>query len=55
MKRKDALNVIKVEYAKHGEMTAAAMRAYAESRVSFEAYTVAMKAGLKIFVDPVST
>lgn len=48
MKRKDALNLIKIEYAKHGEMTTAAMRAYAESRISFAAYTDAMKAGLKM-------
>ena len=55
MKRKDALNLIKVEYAKHGEMTTAAMRAYAESRIGFSAYTNAMKAGLNIFNDRVST
>lgn len=51
MKRKDALNLIKAEYAKHGEMTTTAMRAYAESRVGFAAFTDAMKAGLKIFEE----
>ena len=49
MKRKDALNLIKVEYAKHGEATAISMRAYAENRIGFVAYTEAMKAGIKIF------
>lgn len=49
MKRKDALNLIKIEYAKHGEMTKIAMRAYAESRISYASFTEAMKAGLKIF------
>ena len=44
MKRKDALNLIKVEYAKHGEATAIAMRTYAEAR----------KAGLEIFDGQVS-
>lgn len=51
MERKDALNTIRAEYAKHGEMTTAAMRAYAESRISFAACTDAMKAGMKIFSE----
>lgn len=49
MKRKDALNLIRAEYAKHGEMTTIAMRTYAESRISYAAYTKAMKAGIQIF------
>lgn len=55
MKRKDALNLIKAEYAKHGEMTAIAMRTYAGNRISFAACTDAMKAGMKIFNDGVNT
>ena len=51
MKRKDALNLIKVEFAKHGEHTQTSMRAYTESRISFDAYTEAMKDGMKIFVE----
>lgn len=49
MKRKDALNLIRAEYAKHGKATPASMRMYVESRISYAAYNEAAKAGMKIF------
>jgi hypothetical protein len=49
MKRKDALNLIKVEFAKHGEATKLSTRTYIENRVSFDAYRLAATAGVRIF------
>ena len=49
MKRKDALNLIRAEYAIHGDATTASMRAYVDSKVSYAAYNAASKAGLKLF------
>jgi len=49
MNRKVALDTIRAEYATHGDATTAAMRAYVESRVSYAAYTRAMKAGMMIY------
>ena len=51
MDRKTALNTIRAEYAKHGESTMASMRAYAETRISFDAYNKAMRAGIKMYID----
>ena len=51
MNRKTALDTIKVEYAKHGEMTPTAMRAYAESRIGFAAFTDARQAGTRIYIE----
>ena len=51
MNRKTALDTIKVEYAKHGKMTPAAMRAYTESRIGFRAFTDARQAGTRIYIE----
>lgn len=48
-KRETALEVIRIEYAKHGEETRESMRAYVENRISFDARLEAVKRGLKIF------
>ena len=48
-KRKIALEVIRIEYAKHGKETAISMRAYTDNRISWDARNVAVKAGLKIY------
>ena len=48
MNRKTALGIIRAEYAKHGEMTSAAMRAYTESRISYGAFMEARRAGMQI-------
>ena len=51
MKRKTALEIIKVEFAEHGKETQASTRAYVENRVGFAAYMAARRAGLKIFKE----
>ena len=51
MNRKTALDTIKVEYAKHGKMTPTAMRAYAESRIGFGAFTDARLTGTRIYIE----
>ena len=51
MNRKTALDIIRFEYAKHGEMTQAAMRAYAESRISYDAFAEAKKKGMRIYQE----
>ena len=48
MNRKTALGTIRAEYAEHGEMTSAAMRAYAESSISCCAFWEAKRAGMWI-------
>ena len=48
-KRETALEIIRIEYAKHGKETTASMRAYVENRVGWEARNNAMMAGLKIY------
>ena len=47
--RKLALEMIKVEYAKHGEATQKSMRIYTENRISFESYQDAAKRGMKMY------
>ncbi len=47
MNRKTALDIISAEYAEHGEMTQKAMRAYAESRISYDAFVKAKKSGIQ--------
>lgn len=49
MKRKIALDIIRIEVAQNGEVTREAMRAYAESRIGYAAYDEAVKAGFKLF------
>lgn len=49
MKRKDALNLIKAEFAKHGKETQLSTRTYIENRISYGAYMDARRAGMRIF------
>ena len=51
MNRKTALGTIRAEYAKYGEMTQKAMRAYAESRISYDAFAKAKKSGMRIYQE----
>ena len=51
MNRKTALDIIRAEYAKHGEMTRAAMRAYAESHISYGAFAEAKKSGIRAYQE----
>lgn len=48
-KRETALEVIRIEYAKHGKETAISMRAYTDNRISWDARNVAVRTGLKIY------
>ena len=48
MNRETAMMVIRAEYAEHGEMTSAAMRAYAESRISYDIFMRARRAGMQM-------
>ena len=47
--RKVALEIIRVEFAKHGEATRESTRAYVENRISVKAYTEAMQSGLRTY------
>lgn len=49
MKRKDALNLIKAEFAKHGKETRPSTRTYIENRISYGAYVGARRVGMQIF------
>lgn len=48
-RRETALVVIRVDVAKHGQVTQTGMRAYCENRISREAFEVAMQHGRRIF------
>lgn len=49
--RKQALRIIRYEYATHGEETRESMRAYVENRVSYEACREAAREGLRIYEE----
>lgn len=46
MSRKTALEIVRIEFAKHGEPTEKALRMYVEGPISMEAYNKAAKTGL---------
>lgn len=48
-KRENALEIIKIEYAKYGEETGRSMRAYVENRISGKERDAAMQRGLKMY------
>ena len=48
-KRQTALEVIRIEYAKHGKETQKSMRAYTENRIGWAARAEAVKKGLRVF------
>lgn len=48
-KRESALEWIRVEVAKHGEITSLALRKYIENRVSYDAFKDAARRGMAIF------
>ena len=48
MNRKTALDIIRAEYAEHGETTQKAMRAYAEIQISYGTFMEAKRAGMWI-------
>lgn len=47
--RKQAFNIIRYEYATHGEETRESMRAYVENRISYETRLKAVSEGLCIY------
>jgi hypothetical protein len=47
--RKQALAIIRYEYASHGKETCGSMRAYIENRISFESRLKAVREGLSIY------
>ena len=49
MKRKIALEYIRIEFAKNGECTDSAMRYFIENRISRKAFDEAAQKGLKIY------
>ena len=49
MKRKIALEYIRIEFAKNGECTDIAMRYFIENRISKKAFDEAAQKGLKIY------
>jgi len=49
-KRKRALEIIRVEYAKHGCSTIIATRAYIENRVSPQAFKEARDKGIESYI-----
>ena len=51
MNRKTALDIIRAEYAKHGEETIASTRAYVESQISYGAFMEARRRGLQIYQE----
>lgn len=46
MNRKTAIAIIRTEYATHGKATRESTRAYVETRIGFDAYHTAMRAGM---------
>jgi|LGOV01.1.fsa_nt_gb hypothetical protein len=48
-KRETLLELIRVEYAKHGEATAKAVRLYCENRISKKAFDDAAKRGMEMY------
>ena len=48
-KRERALEVIRIEYAKHGQQTRESMKAYCENNISGAARLQAVRAGMKTF------
>jgi hypothetical protein len=49
MNRKQALDTIRAEYAKHGKETIAATRVYVENPISYDAFKDARMAGMRIY------
>jgi hypothetical protein len=49
MNRKNALNLIRVEFAEHGRPTTISTRAYVEHNIGFAAYSSALRAGMAIY------
>ena len=49
MKRETALEIIRVEVAKYGEITSKAIRTYVENRISRNSYNLAIDKGMKQF------
>ena len=49
-KRETALEIIRIEFAKHGKATPTATRTYLENRISHGAYLKAANAGLDIYM-----
>lgn len=47
--RKQALAIIRYEYATHGKETRDSMRVYIENRISYESRLKAVKEGLRIY------
>ena len=48
-KRETALEIIRIEFATHGEATRASTRAYVENRISFDAYNRAARSGMDVY------
>ena len=48
MNQKTAIDIICAEYAMYGEMTSTAMRAYAKSKISYDVFMKAKRAGMRI-------
>ena len=48
-KRETALEVIRIEYAEHGEATDRSTRAYIENRISAKAFNVAVNRGMEYY------
>ena len=51
MKRKIALEYIRIEFAKNGECTNSAMRYFVENRISRKAFDEAAQEGLRVYID----
>ena len=49
MNRKNALNLIRAEFAEHGRPTTISTRAYVGHNISYMAYMVEVNAGLAIY------
>ena len=49
-KRETALEIIRIEFAKHGKATPTSTRAYVENRISWMAYNRAVKRGMDIYM-----
>lgn len=49
MTRKQALNLIRAEVAKNGEITQTAQRYYIENRISHDSYMRAVNAGMEYY------